>query len=122
MNLIPGRIIGHASGQSFKANAGWTARLDGRSLAGSIGHPVTLGVRPEDIRPVTTAGEADLEATIAIVERLGAETYLNVRNGEDTLLVRAQGDLALTPGASVQLAMNHSAFHLFDQSGRVIAA
>ena len=122
MNLITGTITGDATVQGFKADAGWVARLDGRSLAGSIGQSVTLGVRPEDIRPVATAAEADLEARVAIVERLGAETYLNVRNGEDTLLVRAQGDLAMTPGTSVQLALNHAAFHLFDQTGAVIAA
>ena len=122
MNLVPGSIASDPSGQSFKADAGWTVRLDDRPLASAMGQPVTLGVRPEDIRPVTSAVEADLQATIAIVERLGAETYLNVRNGDDTLLVRAQGDLALLPGATVQLAMNLNAFHLFDQTGRVIAA
>ena len=122
MNLVPGAIVGHAAGQSFKADAGWTVRLDGRALGAAIGQTVTLGLRPEDIRPVGNPAEADIEATIAIVERLGAETYLNVRNGADTLLVRAQGDLALAPGSSVQLAMNHNAFHLFDQAGRVIAA
>jgi multiple sugar transport system ATP-binding protein len=96
--------------------------VDGRSLAGVVGQPVTLGIRPEDIRPVGSASEADMQATVAIVERLGAETYLNVRNGDDTLLVRAQGDLAMKPGESVQLAMNHAAFHLFDQSNTIIAA
>ena len=122
MNLIEGTIVGDAAGQSFKAASGWTARLDGRALAGAVGQAMTLGVRPEDMRPVASASEADLQANVAIVERLGAETYLNVRNGEDTLLVRAQGDLAMTPGEPVHLALNHAAFHLFDQTGRVIAA
>jgi multiple sugar transport system ATP-binding protein len=122
MNLVPGSIVGNASSQSFKANAGWMVNMDGRALGGVVGKPVTLGIRPEDIRPVTNKSEADLEASIAIVERLGAETYLNVRNGDDTLLVRAQGDLAMKPGESVQLAMNHAAFHLFDQANNVIKA
>ncbi|RYE53827.1 MAG: ATP-binding cassette domain-containing protein, partial [Hyphomicrobiales bacterium] len=118
MNLIPGKIVGDANSQSFEANAGWTTRLENRSLAGMIGQSVTLGMRPEHIQPATD--NVDLEATIVIVERLGAETYLNARNGEDTLLVRAQGDLALAPGSTVKLALNHGAFHLFDQSGNVI--
>ncbi len=122
MNLVSGKIVGDANGQSFEADAGWTARLDGRAMAGAVGQQVTLGVRPEEIRPVGPGDATDVEGTVAIVERLGAETYLNVRAGGDALLVRAQGDLALTPGSSVRLAMNHGAFHLFDQSGRVIAA
>ena len=122
MNLVAGTIVGDADGQTFQAAAGWKVRLDRRAPDAVLGQPVTLGVRPEDIRPVGSSEQADLQATIAIVERLGAETYLNVRNGEDTLLVRAQGDLALAPGSTVHLAMNHDAFHLFDQSGRVIAA
>jgi multiple sugar transport system ATP-binding protein len=121
MNLVSGTIVANGSIQSFKANAGWNVPLPGRQLAAVTGQQVTLGIRPEDIRPVSSA-EADMQATIAIVERLGAETYLNIQNGEDTLLVRAQGDLALRPGETVHLAMNHDAFHLFDQSTRAIAA
>ncbi|MEO5806313.1 sn-glycerol-3-phosphate ABC transporter ATP-binding protein UgpC [Devosia sp.] len=121
MNLVPGTIVADGIAQAFRADAGWTVKLAGRQLAGMVGQSVTLGIRPEDIRPVESADEADLQAIIAIVERLGAETYLNVQNGEDTLLVRAQGDLALKPGATVQLAMNHKAFHLFDQTNRIIA-
>ena len=122
MNLISGTIIASDAAPLFKANAGWSVAMDGRHLTSAVGQPVTLGIRPEDIRPVGTAETADLAATIAIVERLGAETYLNVRNGEDTLLVRVQGDLAVRPGDAVRLAMNHHAFHLFEQSGRSIAA
>jgi multiple sugar transport system ATP-binding protein len=121
MNLVPGTIVGDASGQAFKSSTGWIAQLHGRPLTSAIGQTVTLGIRPEDIRPVGDAELAAFEAGIAIVERLGAETYLNVRNGEDTLLVRAQGDLPLTPGNTVRLALNPAAFHLFTQSGQVIA-
>jgi multiple sugar transport system ATP-binding protein len=119
MNLIAGTITGDTTDQRFASAAGWTVPLK-QSLAGYLGQQVTLGVRPEDIRP--TDGEADLTAVVSIVERLGAETYLNVSVGPDTLLVRAQGDLAMSRDQAVPLLMNHTAFHLFDRSGRVIAA
>ncbi|WP_299638275.1 sn-glycerol-3-phosphate ABC transporter ATP-binding protein UgpC [Devosia sp.] len=122
MNLLSGTLGADGDVTSFRADAGWSVPLPGRSLAGKIGERVTLGIRPEEIRPVDDAGKADFAATVAIVERLGAETYLNVTSGDATLLVRVQGDLAMSPGEPVQLAMNHDAFHLFDQSGRVIAA
>jgi multiple sugar transport system ATP-binding protein len=81
-----------------------------------------LGIRPEDIRLVESNSEADLSGTVAIIERLGAETYLNVVKGTETLLVRVQGDIALRPGDTVQLALDRARFHLFDQADQVVPA
>src|SRR3712207_9342993 len=49
----PGTVIGDAIGQAFQSRTGWTARLDRRALSGFVDQNVTLGVRPEEIRPVT---------------------------------------------------------------------
>ena len=78
-----------------------------------------LGIRPEDIRVVEASSAADLTGKVVIVERLGAETYLNVVNGSETLLVRVQGDIALRPGDTVRLALDRAGFHLFDQADQV---
>ena len=56
MNLISGTIIASDAAPLFKANAGWSVAMDGRHLTSAVGQPVTLGIRPEDIRPVGTAG------------------------------------------------------------------
>jgi multiple sugar transport system ATP-binding protein len=119
MNLIEGAITGNAEAR-FEARSGWNTQAGERLPAAMRGQAATLGVRPEDIRPVVGGEAADFTGTVSIVERLGAETYLNVRTGDDTLLVRAQGDLALAPGETIGLALNHGAFHFFDQAGRAV--
>jgi multiple sugar transport system ATP-binding protein len=116
MNLIRGIIAAREAVPSFVAAQGWTVPLAGRTAM--HGQPVWLGIRPEDIRLVEARAAADLSCKVAIVERLGAETYLSVVNGADTLLVRVQGDVALRPGDMVQLALERAGFHLFDQAER----
>jgi multiple sugar transport system ATP-binding protein len=122
MNLIKGSVGGKELTPSFTAAEGWTVPLAGRDLAAMDSRPVWLGIRPEDIRLVDANSEADLSGKVAIVERLGAETYVNVVKGTETLLVRVQGDIALRPGDTVQLALDRAGFHLFDQADRVFPA
>ena len=119
MNLIRGIIASKGPTPAFAATEGWTVPLAGKDLAASDAQPVWLGIRPEDIRLVAANSPADLAGKVAIVERLGAETYVNVVNGTQTLLVRLPGDIALRPGDTVQLALDRTAFHLFDHTDRV---
>jgi multiple sugar transport system ATP-binding protein len=122
MNMIKGIIAGKGATPYFTAAEGWTLPLAGRDLAAADLQPVWLGIRPEDIRLVDANSEVDLSGKVAIVERLGAETYLNVVNGSETLLVRVQGDIALRPGDTVQLALDRASFHLFDQADQAFPA
>ena len=122
MNLVKGTIAGNDVTPSFIAVEGWTVPLAGRDVAARGSQPVWLGIRPEDIRLVEADSAADMSGKVAIVERLGAETYLNVVNGTETLLVRVQGDIALRPGDTVRLALDRAGFHLFDQTDRVFSA
>ena len=122
MNLIKGIIASKEVTPTFAAAEGWIVPLAGRNLAAADLQPMWLGIRPEDIRLVESNSEADLSGTVAIIERLGAETYLNVVKGTETLLVRVQGDIALRPGDTVQLALDRARFHLFDQADQVVPA
>jgi multiple sugar transport system ATP-binding protein len=120
MNLIKGIIGGTEAMPSFTALEGWTVPLADRNPAAEHGAPVWLGIRPEDIRLVEAGGAADLSGKVAIVERLGAETYLSVVKGAETLLVRVQGDLALRPGDAVQLVLERAGFHFFNHTEQVL--
>jgi multiple sugar transport system ATP-binding protein len=113
MNLIKGMITANEATLWFAAAEGWTVPLAGRIPAATDLRPVLLGIRPEDIRLVDSKSEADLSGKVAIVERLGAETYITVVKGAETLLVRLQGDIALRPGDTAQLALDRRGFHLF---------
>jgi multiple sugar transport system ATP-binding protein len=122
MNLIKGIIASNEVTSYFTAAEGWTVALSRRDLTATDLQPVWLGIRPEDIRLVDANSMADLSGKIVIVERLGAETYLNVVNGRDTILVRVQGDIALRSGDTVQLAFDRAGFHLFDQADQTFPA
>jgi multiple sugar transport system ATP-binding protein len=122
MNLIKGIIASKELMPSFTAAEGWTVPLADRDLAAMHLQSVWLGIRPEDIRLVDANSEADLSGKVVVVERLGAETYVTVVKGRETLLVRVQGDIAVRPGDTVQLAFDRAGFHLFDQADQVFPA
>ena len=118
MNLLPGALL---DGQRFASVGGWGVAIQGKAVSARPGDAVSLGVRPEDIRLTPPDARPDFNATVMIVERLGAETYLNVRAGDDALLVRVQGDMQIKIGETVGLTLDQRALHLFDREGRSIA-
>ena len=75
------------------------------------GAGLALGVRPEHIGLVSKGG---VGGTVTSAEYHGADTVLTVSVGEETMLVRAPGQLALGPGAPVRLAWKPESVHLFD--------
>ena len=79
-------------------------------LAGR-GAGLTLGVRPEHIRLVQEAG---VGARVTSAEYHGADTIVTTRVGDQTLLVRAPGQLALAANAQVRLAWEPRDTHVFD--------
>jgi sn-glycerol 3-phosphate transport system ATP-binding protein len=75
------------------------------------GEGLTLGVRPEHLRLVPAGG---VHGTVTSAEYHGADTIVTVRVGEETLFVRAPGQLALAAGAQVRVAWEPRDAHLFD--------
>jgi sn-glycerol 3-phosphate transport system ATP-binding protein len=70
-----------------------------------------LGVRPEHVELV---GEGGVPGRVASAEYHGADTVLTVQVGEESLLVRAPGRVALGEGAAVRLGWAPDALHVFD--------
>ena len=75
------------------------------------GHGLTLGVRPEHVRLVEKGG---VEGVVTSAEYHGADTIITARVGEEEILVRAPGQLALAAGAQVRLGWEPRDTHLFD--------
>ncbi|MEE8110633.1 MAG: TOBE domain-containing protein, partial [bacterium] len=94
-------------------------RLDVRPLfVRSQARPVVLGVRPEAVR-VSPAAASESAAglfsgRIEVVERLGAETFLEVDTGHHQLTARVNGDLRWEMGQRVGLRLDPASVRLFD--------
>jgi sn-glycerol 3-phosphate transport system ATP-binding protein len=79
-------------------------------LAGR-GAGLTLGIRPEHIRLVDEGG---VPGAVISAEYHGADTVVTARVGEEQLLVRAPGQVALAAGSQVRLGWEPGALHIFD--------
>ena len=76
---------------------------------------LTIGIRPEHITLGEVAGQAQLSATVEMVEMLGAEQYVHCRLGPDEMLTaRMPRTAGLRPDQKVTLSIDMDAVHLFD--------
>ena len=83
----------------------------------SIGQPLEIGVRPDDLEIAT--GDDGFDVSIRVVERLGATTILYGDMGDGTSICAAlDGMTKLKTGDSVKLSVDAAKTHLFDASGR----
>ena len=116
MNLIDaaGGENGIRLGSSFVQLDAGTARNTAAAAA--------LGIRPEHITTCPEE-EADLSATVEIVEKLGAEmmVYLQTGAAEETLTMRALPDQSVVPGDKVHIRFDRDRLHFFDREGATIA-
>ena len=74
---------------------------------------VVLGVRPEDLQP-TDAAHAALHARLEVLEPVGNEVFLNLRQGGRALVSRVSPRGLPEVGDSVALALASERLHLFD--------
>ncbi len=82
----------------------------------TAGAKVTLGMRPEHLRP---ADRGELVGEVAVAERLGGETYLYLRVPEQPLLVvQTDGGNATRVRERIAVGIERETCHLFDSEGR----
>jgi multiple sugar transport system ATP-binding protein len=88
------------------------------------GKPIALGVRPEHLR---LAAEGDVEyselstqyslvipAVVEAVERLGAESHVGLKAGDQSFIARAEGDPRTTVGQRILAVAPPERLHFFD--------
>jgi sn-glycerol 3-phosphate transport system ATP-binding protein len=80
------------------------------------GAGLTLGIRPEHIRLVESGGIA---AEVTSAEYHGADSIVTARVGQESLLLRASGQLRLATGAGVRLGWQPESVHLFNAASGV---
>ncbi|MGM0575645.1 MAG: ABC transporter ATP-binding protein [Myxococcota bacterium] len=119
MNFVPGRLEGEGGGLAFVAD-GLRVPLSARQREAilSAGQPrgeVTLGVRPQQLKRAET--EADFEGRVDIVERMGAESFVHLSVDGADVVARVPGDVAVTAGARLPIAVARDHVHLFAADG-----
>ena len=88
--------------------------------AGSVqpGDKLTLGIRPEALRP---DADGPIAGTVQIVERLGGLTLLHVAaEGRSDMTVQIEGSAATRAHEPIRLLADAAACHLFDAAGQAV--
>ena len=113
MNFLPGTLVGE---RRVRLESGY--ELDVAVEAAAPG-PVTVGVRPEDLR----IGDAGLPASVTLIESLGNVrfAYLTRDGASDPLIVQLDPGTALAEGERVHLSAAPGRCHLFGADGRAFA-
>jgi multiple sugar transport system ATP-binding protein len=111
MNVVTGTFKRGADAAWVDADGGGRWPL-ATSAPCSDGMRVAYGVRPSDLG--VAAGARSISAEVIVVEPTGAETELLVRVGTNEIVVVVHGRPNAEPGATVPLAIDPSAVHLFD--------
>ena len=108
MNFLPAKGDG---GSRFSLLAGGT--ISAAVGGAEAGRAVTLGVRPEHLRP-SEVRDAMVSGPVEMVEELGADTLLHVGHGSGTLIARLPHGANPGLGSTLHLAADPSHVFLFD--------
>ncbi|MGB7180875.1 MAG: sn-glycerol-3-phosphate ABC transporter ATP-binding protein UgpC [Burkholderiaceae bacterium] len=99
-----------------------------QALTGAVGpafrgRPVTVGIRPEDVRIGAGDGPAGVSARLRYSEDLGASQLLHVLIGDNSLIVHTKMDADVQPDQMLPLIFEPARLHLFDpETGRRLQA
>ncbi len=115
MNFIEVEVRDVAGGLATVANPALEPiRVPTTGAASGPGAAI-LGVRPQYLTPPTPA-DGMLHGTVALTERLGSETVVDVALRDGTKVIAAIGeDRVLDPGSEIGLSFDESRAHLFPQ-------
>ncbi len=88
-------------------------------LAEYIGKEVVMGIRPENIHEdeayVASMPDSIVDVDVELVEMMGAETFLYLKNGENALIARVNRRTTAKHGEKIKAAFDANKIHLFDK-------
>ncbi len=116
MNFLPGKVTNvDGAGATVQLIGGSSITVPCRPGRLKAGDSVTLGVRPEHLRPAET-GEITGEAMV--VERLGGETFIYTNIGaQEMLVIQADGEIPTRVHDKIMVKLDPGTCHLFDSAG-----
>ncbi len=109
------------AGEELTVSAARLSRLQSRYTDGA--HAVTVGVRPDDIRPWDGSMSADthaaLDITVTVVEVLGGETLIYGRIGDAAtrdgeIILKASAEAEVHRGDALRVGVDKRRLHLFE--------
>jgi multiple sugar transport system ATP-binding protein len=121
MNFLHGTLLQTSGGCIFREKAPGTVELflgDRKEATDYINKEVVLGIRPEHcslaIDPVNEHKNT-FEATVDLIEPMGAETYFYLNTGAGNLISRTHAALqGQAPGQKMRFLVDTNSLHLFD--------
>lgn len=120
MNFVEGR-----AGRGAFASADLSVPLPASAWPDLADGPAVLGIRPDRLRVGGAAASMPgaAPAVVRAVERLGDRTDLALAVGGTRLVARTEGDPGIAEGATVPVAVDAAAVHLFapGEAGRRLA-
>jgi len=117
MNFLPARAVRTQGTELVVAFAGNAEIVLPVAMPVAPGTPLTLGLRPEHFR-VGVSGGPVLRGEVVVAELLGGESYLHVRAGDTTIVIKTDGNIAPQRGDIIEAVMPAAFAHLFDADGR----
>jgi multiple sugar transport system ATP-binding protein len=125
MNRVPGRLTKKEDRLTFKESGGGAVEVrlratDRPALQPYAGQEIVLGVRPEDLEPVSSDRIADgsesiVQALVDYVERTGAETVFHLQTGQQALVARGRATaLDGDTGRRARFRLDPARIHFFD--------
>src|SRR5215470_12564248 len=101
--------------------AGATLPLDAsRAAACRAASVKEIGIRPEDVHLVEPGTPSSLAGEIYVVEPMGNETLVDLRVGDQRLIVRARRGFSAPIGSSIGAAFETAEASFFDADGNTV--
>ena len=119
MNMLPAQVTG-SEGGGVAVRLAFGPELAVPVRAGSLrpGETVTVGIRPEGLRP-DPAGP--IQGEVLLAERLGGLTLLHLRLSPDQMvIVQLDGGDATRPHEVLRLSVDPRLCHVFDERGEAL--
>jgi multiple sugar transport system ATP-binding protein len=119
MNLLPAKVAAAGSdGVAVALNGAAPIQVPVAAGSAASGAAVTLGIRPEALRP-DPAGP--LAGKVRLAERLGGLTLLHVTLGDGSpLTVQLEGNDGTRVNDDIRLSVDSTASHVFDAAGQAL--
>jgi multiple sugar transport system ATP-binding protein len=119
MNFIDCTVTGSDGNLAVDAPGGFLIAVPPSSrsaLERYRGQPVTLGIRPEDIRESRPGDpkESQVDAVVEVVEPLGNEILIDVTVGPNPMVARVPPTSRLRMHERVRLSLDPERLHFFD--------